>query len=290
MTDAPRRFVFHGSACALSGRVYRPLEIAGVIESPASSAISASGGLSRATLAKRKRIAPWLTVGSAETRAEGNFDNLKQAIEMTHHRVREDSLTTTTRVAAGIAGLEIKLADPHPDHEHDRPEHRRCHLTIAALKASLVSTNPTDAGGPPIRLGKETTVSGLAIDGYPVKVVLNHKLFQEASTYARFAEHARGSRSPAADGEAFFANVPASGGTIETTIVSELRWAKRRHPTATIEKHVITVPNFGKIHVGEMLISAEARRLTILRLVFGSHTGFHVSFGDVHTDGSWYPP
>ena len=33
------------------------------------------------------------------------FDDLKQQIELTHHRVREDALTTTTRVHAEVTSL-----------------------------------------------------------------------------------------------------------------------------------------------------------------------------------------
>ena len=292
MTDVPRRFVFHGAACAFSGRVYRPKEAAEIIASPASSAISVSGGLSRAEFKTRKRVGRWLSVGSAVTHAEGNFDNLKQAIEMTRHLVDEDTLTTTTRVSSALSQIDISLEDPHPEprFRHD-DAHHEFHLVARAVKATLVSSSPKDPAGPPIALGKDTDIAGLEIDGYPLTVKINHQLFGEAATYGAFVDRAgKGDASLAEQGAPFFVNTAGRGGPIETTVIRELKWTKRKHPTATIEKNRIHIPNFGWLFLGELFISQDARRLTMMRLVFGSHTGFHIGFGDVHTDGSWYPP
>ena len=266
MANVSRRFVFHGAASALSGRVYRPRPLAGVVESPAASALTVAGGLSRAGVSKRLRVAPWLTIGGAATTAEGGFDDLKQAIEMTWHRVDEGALTTSTRVSAVITDLDLKL-DPN-------------RLTASTLRATLQGTSPKDQSGTPIRIGRDTDVKGLQIDGYPLTVVIDRNRFETADTFEKIVA---GEPSPAARRR-------RAGAVVLTTIVRELKWTKKPHPTATITGNVVDVPEFGRMFLGEMVVTADARRLTLLRLELGSPTGIRIGFNDVHTDGSWYPP
>jgi hypothetical protein len=266
MTDVSRRFVFHGAASALSGRVYRPRTLAGVIASPASSALTVAGGLSRADVTKRLRIAPWLTIGGASTIAEGGFDDLKQAIEMSWHRVSEDALATSTRVSATVKDFDLTL----------KPNR----LTASLLRATLQGSHPTDKTGTPIRLGRDTDVKNLQIDGYPLTVVIDRERFEGADTFEKIA---RGERADAV-------RAGASGSIVLTSIVRELKWTKKPHPTATIDGNAVTVPDFGVLFFGELLATADARRLTLLRLRLGSPTGISIGINDVHTDGSWYPP
>jgi len=264
MTDVSRRFVFHGAASALSGRVYRPRPIAGVIASPAASALTVAGGLSRADVTKRLRIAPWLTIGGASTVAEGGFDDLKQAVEMSWHRVKEDTLATSTKVSATITDFDLTL-DPN-------------RLTATLLRAALEGSHPTDKSGTPVRLGRATDVKGLQIDGYPLTVVIDRERFEAADTFDKLvAGEPRSARG-------------ASSSIILTSIIRELKWTKKAHPTATITGNVVDVPEFGRLFFGELLATAEARRLTLLRLELGSPTGIGLGLNDVHTDGSWYPP
>lgn len=264
MTDASRRFVFHGAASALSGRAYRPRAIAGVIASPAASALTVAGGLSRADVTRRTRLAPWLAIGAASTIAEGGFDDLKQAIEMTWHRVNEDALATSTRVSALVRDLDITL----------KPNR----VTASLLRASLLASHPIDASGTPVRVGRDTDVKNFQIDGYPLTIALDRERFESADTLDKLR------RSEPGGGRA------ASGSVLMTTIVKSLAWAKKPHPTATIDGHVVTVPDFGRLFFGELVATAEARRLTLLRIRTGSPFGISIGVNDVHTDGSWYPP
>jgi hypothetical protein len=266
MTDASRRFVFHGAASALSGRVYRPRAVAGVIASPASSALTVAGGLSRSEVKKRLRVASWLTIGGATTVAEGGFDDLKQAIEMSWHRVDEDALTTSTRVSAAIKDLDLRL----------KPNR----VTASLLRATLLGTSPRDRSGTPVRLGRDTDVKGLQIDGYPLTVVINRDRFEAADTLEKIAG---GEQSVSA-------RTGSSAPVILTTIVAQLKWTRKPHPTARIDGNTVDVPDFGRLFFGELLVTAEARRLTLLRMRLGSPTGISIGIGDVHTDGSWYPP
>ena len=97
--DFRRRFIFRGNAAAIGGRIVRPSDT--LIESGVASSLTVAGGKSSAQAAAT-RFGEWVAFGSASTSAEGVFDDVKQHIERTYHRVREDALTTSTRVHAEL--------------------------------------------------------------------------------------------------------------------------------------------------------------------------------------------
>ncbi len=94
-------------------------------------------------------------------------------------------------------------------------------------------------------------------------------------------------------GRHFYMNAPARGrlvresGYIIATIVKQIKWRDRPFPGAVIDENSIVVPEFGTIYLGEILINAGARRLTMMRLRLGSPTGGEAVFGEVDTNGSW---
>src|SRR4029077_20080427 len=99
-----RRFIFRGNAAAFGGRSVRPNEI--VSEAPGASSLPVTGGRSVARI-PRTAFEDFFSVESASTFAAGRFDDPRQLIEKTHHRVQEDSLTATTTVNADVVGLAI---------------------------------------------------------------------------------------------------------------------------------------------------------------------------------------
>ena len=78
-----------------------------------------------------------------------------------------------------------------------------------------------------------------------------------------------------------------SCGTTYATIVRSIKWAGDPYPGATIEQHVVTVPDFGKIFFGEILITDQSRRLTMLRLELGSPIGGFLACAEAEDNGSW---
>lgn len=260
--DLAPRFVFHGHACAYSGRLYRPEDI--VIPSPASSALSVTGGRADA-VGKRQRFAPYLSVGPSSTSANGQFTDRKQAVAMTHGRVREDALLTSTVVSADVSDV---AADSK-------------RLLVSSIRAGLIAASPRKSGEPPIRVAKQTSIRGVSIDGFELSVVLDLKRFEEADTFdavARTADKASG---------VLFERHES---LLQTTIVRQLKWTKKAHPTAVIEGHCLYVPDFGRVFFGEITVERTARRLTMMRLHLGSPISIRVGFADVGANGSWYPP
>lgn len=261
--EIARRFLFHGHACAYSGRLYRPKDL--TIPSPASAVLSVTGGLSIAS-GKRQRFAPFLSVGKSTASAKGQFDDRKRAVEMTHGRLGEDALTSSTVCAVTVEDIEM--------------DEKR--FKVKYLSAVLQASSPSKGNEPAIRLGRQTAIRGVSMDGHELAVTLDAPRFQSADTFDAIAKTAsRKSGAPVLD---------AHDHVLYTTLVREMKWVGKPHPTAIIEGHVLYVPGFGRVYFGELVVDRASRRLTLLRAHLGSPIGLRVGFGDVGSNGSWYPP
>lgn len=260
MVDTARRFLFHGHACAYSGRLYRPEDL--IIPSPASAAISIAGGASESKGARRK-YGDYLTVGSSTASAFGTFDDRKQAIAMTHHKVAEDSLTSTTTASAEINDI---VADSK-------------RILVKQVSVSMTATPALGNGQSSIRIGRKTTIRGVEIDGHVLQITLDLKRFEEDATFDAVAKTGKSTLA-----------YERNEHVIYTTLVADMKWRGKQHPTAVIEGNSVFIDGLGRIYFGEVLIERAARRVTMLRLHLGSPIGLRVGFGDVGTNGSWYPP
>ena len=277
-----RRFIFRGNAAAIGGRIVRPTDL--IIDSSTASSLTVAGGRSRAK-AGATRFGEWISFGGAATSAEGLFDDVKQQIEVTHGRVAEDTLTTSTRVNADVTTLSVG----------DKPK-----LTIKRLHASLNAKSPAGSGEPPIAVGNDTVIDGAAIGGFGLIVTLAIPLFQRYDTQSKLLTAADDPQFVKRSGGHLFMKSAARGkgappparllqtyGTTYATIVTSIKWADKPYPGATIDQHVVTVPDFGKIFFGELLITDQSRRLTMLRLELGSPIGGFVACAEVEDNGSW---
>ena len=166
-----RRFVFRGNAAAFGGRFVRPDDV--FLEMPGASSLSVVGGRSVATFrGPAENFKGYLSFDSATTFAEGQFDDRKQAIALTHGKVREETLVTSTRVRAEINRLTVGT------------EKR---LTIGRMVAELRSISPRrGASEPTIPVG-EVEIGGLAIDGFGLRVIFDSTPFVEHDTHAKLA-------------------------------------------------------------------------------------------------------
>jgi hypothetical protein len=276
-----RRFVFRGNAAVIGGRIVRPKDQ--VIDSSTASSLTVAGGRSRSQ-AKATRFGDWVSFGSASTSAEGLFDDVKQQIEVSHGRVAEDTLTTSTVVDADVTSLSVG----------DKPK-----LTIKHLHASLASRSPAASGEPAIGVGNDTTIEGAAVDGFGLIVTLAIPLFQRYNTLAKlltaaddpqFVKRSGGHLLMKSAGRGKAAATPPTLQTYPTvyaTIVRSIKWAGDPYPGSKIEQHVVTVPGFGKIFFGELLITDQSRRLTMVRLDLGSPVGGFVACAEVESNGTW---
>ena len=276
-----RRFIFRGNAAAIGGRIVRPVDV--MIESTASS-LTVVGGRSAAR-GPAARFGDWVSLGGAATSAEGLFDDLEQQVALTHHRVAEDALSTSTRVSAEVTALSVG----------QKPA-----LTIKRVHAALHSRSATGSGEPSIAVASQTAIEGVAIDGHPVVVELAVPVFQQCDTRAKLLAAADDPRFVRESGGCLFMDGPLGGappapsprllhsrGTTYGTIVKGISWAGNPHPGVTIEGHSIIVPEFGRIFFGEILITEDSRRLTMVRLELGSPVGGTMACAEVESNGTW---
>jgi hypothetical protein len=137
-------------------------------------------------------------------------------------------------------------------------------------------------------------ITGLAIDGFRMRIVFDSKAFAEHDTHAKVL---RGLIRPAfmkQYGPQFFLG---RGGSlknrrqIHATLATKVdEWEGERNPRAEIVgNHMVVVKDFGRIFFGEILISSGARRLTLMRLELGSDGGGMAGGPDVDTNGSYSP-
>ena len=78
-----------------------------------------------------------------------------------------------------------------------------------------------------------------------------------------------------------------AGTTVYATLVRKIEWDGPANPNATIDENTVIVKDFGRIFFGEVLISATARRVTMIRLELGSDEGGSAGGPDVDINGSW---
>jgi hypothetical protein len=281
----PLRYVFHSHAAAFGGHLVRPKDI--VLEANGASALLVSGGRSVAHL-PRTRYEEFFEIESAHTFAEGLFEDPARFVEVTHHRAQEHSLTAVTRVHAEVNGLALG---------------RQPRLTIRRLRAELNGRSPLGSGQPSIRVGKDVALEGIAIDGHQLVVELNPAPFQQFDTHAKLLAAADDPAFVKESGDALYMtrrfndqdDVPPSGrlvesrGIIYATIVASIRWAGAPFPGSEIDHNVVVLPDFGRVFFGELLISRDSRRLTMVRAALGSDAGGSASAGDVQDNGGWSP-
>ena len=165
--DLRRRFIFRGNAAAIGGRIVRPVDL--MLESSTASSLPVVGGRSRAETGAT-RFGELVSFGAAATFAEGVFDDVQRQIELTHHRVSEDALTTSTHVTADVKGFSLNI-DPG--------------FTVKRVHAALRSTSPTGSGEPAIAVTSDTVIEGAAIGGHALIIELAIPLFQRYDTRSK---------------------------------------------------------------------------------------------------------
>jgi len=280
--DVRRRFVFRGNAATIGGRIVRPRDV--LIDPHVASSLTVAGGRSTAR-GPATKFGEWVSYASVASAAEGLFDDVKQQIEFTHGRVDEEALTTSTRTLAEVIGLSVG----------NKPR-----LTIKRLRAALNGASPAGSGEPPIAPDDRTAIEGVSIDRYGLVITLATSVFQKYDTRSKLLAAADDPEFVRRSGGHLFMKAPgrrsasqspgrlrSSNGTTYATIVRSIKWAGEPYPRATIEQNVVTVPEFGRIFFGELLITDLSRRLTMLRLELGSPIGGMVACAEVETNGAW---
>jgi hypothetical protein len=277
-----KQFLFRGNASALSGLFYRPKTV--IVDMPGASSLGVSGGRSQAQIEGRS-FGDVIRFGSAMTFAEGLFDDEKLARAVSDHKGEPFTLNSTTNVMAEIRELAVG---------------QKPLFTAKRIRGALVSRSPRGSGEPSIASGKSSVIQGVDIGGFGLDVALNTSLFQKYDTRSKVAAAADDPKVVEKFGQHFVLNATIKGqdrrpglvvrnGLIYTTIVERIRWIGKPFPGSKIDGHVVTIPDFGTIFFGELLIGGSERRLTMVRFDLGSPIGGWADGGGLDSNGSFYP-
>ena len=273
----PRRHVFHGHASGVAAHIRRPqtrqLPVQGSVSLPV------TGGLAESNVQAGK-LDKWVSFDSVSTSASGDYVDAAQGVATTRGEIAFDAAPTETKVSSDVRGLVVL---------------DRVHIGRASI--GMTSRSATNGEQPSIRL-EGNRLEDVRIDDSRLKITLAEDFYQENDTHAKLAKtHAAGLAKHHAslllplveDGDTT-KSFPEAGGKVKCTIVQEIAWDGAPHPTAEIHGHVVRVPNFGKIYFGEMFISGDARRLTMVRFQLGSEDGGEVTVAEGENNGETWPP
>lgn len=271
--ELERRFIFRGNAVAAAGHINFPEEQ--MIPTQGVSSLPTNGGLSESTIG-RSQESEYFSFESSHTRAYGTLDS--------------KSRRNTTSVTATVKGVNVT-------------GRFRCE----SLGATLTSSEGESEGQPAI-IPEGSFIQGMFLDDYPVTVSLDVALFTHMSTKERLS-HAyshddafflrygkrflSAGRTDSKPG--FFSSlfgrrrrreIPEMKGNVVCSLVSEIFCD---HPEIKIDGHKIYLPGFGRIFLGELLITDFSRRLTMARVQLGSPVQGWISLAEVESNGHGLP-
>ncbi len=284
MPDA-RRFVFHGHAAALSGRIVRVGEGTKAkfvkncfIDLPAA-ALPAAGGRSTARLSRKQltdaTVRSFVRFDSATVSTEGVFEDAKGHFEATLGKRASNTLAPMTRVSGEVRGLDVGLKG-------------HVHMIIKRVRGGFTSKKSTAGGEAAIELNKETGFDGNSVrfvdakgKAYSLVVGIDRDVFQTRHTFSALTAAPGGSALRRAD-----------DGAMHGTIVKPLTWKGPEFPGSTIDTDqpgAVSVPGFGRVYFGEIAMAPQLRRLTMVRVALGSPIGGDFGCVDVMDNGSLSP-
>ena len=255
--DEHRTYLYNAHGHALSGQILRPFQQ--TIEVQAGTSLPTTGGYGSAHV-ENFRVKEVLSFESATTQVSGSFNE------------RDQSYTTLASVTIeGLSILDVVTADK--------------------VVARLASRHHLKEDEPHIVLVGSHFVN-LRIAGCPTTVDLDQELFLRLDTFDAVrkelesnAEFRKMALDPYRTGKAL--EPPKPHGVVLCSLVKEI---KTTCPGMEQRGHVLTVPQFGKIFVAEVIAQHSRRTLTMLRLELGSPTSGPVVAGQVQGNGQPYPP
>lgn len=301
-----RRYLFHGHAAALGGRIVRIGEGAhaqlhkdGFIDLPASS-LTVSGGRSTASVKgdqlKGTVAGSVVRFGTALAVSEGFYDDVKGHFEATQNKRAYETLTATTKVRTELTDLEVGLAGGPL-------------LRIRGLRGGFTSQSGTASGETPVQLDPDTAYDGVTFlnpktnKSHTLVVEVEPSVFREHDTFTKLTNTASDATFMKKFGHTLFLQpadkklaprapglVRTDGGAVQGTIVKPLRWKGEPFPKADIDPAIpnaVRIPALGTLFFGEISVARRSRRLIMIRATLGSPAGGDIAVCDYQNNGEW---
>jgi hypothetical protein len=276
-----RMFLYHAHGLALGGTITQPFKAE--IESHAATSLPIIGGFASAKT-ENYRLRDLISYRSAQTYVSGI-----QTDEGTH--------TVACSTIEGLNILDVITAD--------------------AIVGRLSSKHGPSGQPEIITLG--SSFVNLKIAGHPVQVDLDNDLFTAHPTYDKLVSHLDPQGKPAK--AAAKAKSPAkvrytwgqpdnqppqqlgkgmlippeadshhANGILHTSLVKQVRPLGSNNSSEELPyAYAIRIPHVGQIYLGELFVSGDSKRLTMLRVELGCPVVGMFAAAAPTTNGSWYP-
>lgn len=188
--------------------------------------------------------------------------------------------------------VSFKSAHTHISGKRRRDETFATHATttihglniLGVVTADLIVCRLTSIHSPREREGhiiaEDSRFEGLRIKGEDVKVILRHDLLVKCKT---FEDLTKGIASDAKSGKMAVTKDGVAVCSLVEKIETKLKGVDAK-------RHLIEVPNFGKIFLAEIFAESGTRTLTMLRLELGSPHVAEITAAETRTNGQPVPP
>jgi len=276
MTDDQPRFHYHAHALALQGEITHPFSAR--LEPQAPSAVSPFGGFGT---------------------ARADAFNLHEVVSHRGARSRTEAghnPKTDQHYAVAHAVLEgFNISDV---------------VTVDRISARLVAVHSTRQEEPSIS-PHGSTIENLRIAGHPIELVPLTGMYHELDTMQKVRDHyktnaqfrdefhrdafvGKESELPSKKHRFFPWRRHKPNGELPEfrghTIVPLFRIVDPKIPGIEVHGTVIEIHNFGRLHVGELFISRDERRVAMLHVDMGSPQEGNLSLGIVCSGGGQTDP
>jgi hypothetical protein len=188
--------------------------------------------------------------------------------------------------------VSFRSAHTHISGKRRRDETFATHATttihglniLGVVTADLIVSRLTSIHSPREREGhiiaEDSRFEGLRIKGEEVRVILRHDLLVKCKT---FEDLTKGIASDAKSGKMAVTKDGVAVCSLVEKIETKLKGVDAK-------RHLIEVPNFGKIFLAEIFAEAGTRTLTMLRLELGSPHVAEITAAETRTNGQPVPP
>ncbi len=242
-----KRYLFQGSAVAIGARasgLTKEQEAQLCFES--SAALPSSGGWTSARIGERSVEVPGFSI---------SFRNAFASIQGT-------LLHDSSRVEAKASVADVRIQN---------------HLTIEHVQAGLIADDPLNHGQIRFKAPEMPSITGVIAGNAELEVMIDDVFLSIPTKQALIDEYAHDAGFRECFKDRFFRTgkdfpglfrhvVPEIGGYIVTSIVKSLRFKNDAAVGAVIQGNQVTLPGFGTLYFGELLIGTHQRILTMVRM------------------------
>ncbi len=279
-----KTFFFHGQGVGLGGVITRPFQH--LIDSKGAASLPITGG--KATAAFGKHLVP--DVKDPKSADLPKVVSIEETLTEVQGTLDPDNVYRT-RVSTTVHGLNVR----------DR-------VTADLVVSKLLTEHYPGEDEPRISV-EGSEIQNLKVDGVPVEVDFHLPLFEEHNTHGKFKRryeedaNFRGQIRKQflwgdvdGDGIPDFLeeqykftsaqkSLPESKGIVPCSVVKGVKGGKG----FKAYNHVLVIPDFGKVFLGELLLMKYARRLTMMRFELGSPVAGKIAVCGSDGNGTGYP-